>query len=80
MKLKAGGYNTIESIAHTTLRKMQDVKGISEQKAIKVKDIIKSNELVPMGFTSALDFAVQRKEVVHLTTGGFHQHNGCHRN
>ena len=27
MKLKAGGYNTIESIAHTTLRKMQDVKG-----------------------------------------------------
>eukprot|EP00605_Chrysophyceae_sp_TOSAG23-4_P000150 GSChrysophyteH1.ASY1.ANO1.173.1 assembled CDS len=69
MKLKAGGYNTIESIAHTTLRKMQDVKGISEQKAIKVKDIIKSNELVPMGFKTASNRLVDLKGNIPIATG-----------
>ena len=37
LKLKAGGFNTIESVAHSTLKKLQDVKGISEQKAQKLK-------------------------------------------
>lgn len=37
IKLKAGGFNTIESVAHSTLKKLQEVKGISEQKAQKLK-------------------------------------------
>ena len=45
-KLKTGGYNTIESVAHATLRKLVDVKGLSEQKCQKIKDTIKSNQLV----------------------------------
>ena len=36
-KLKTGGFNTIEALAHSTLKKIQDVKGISEQKAQKLK-------------------------------------------
>lgn len=39
-------------IAHSTLRKLTDVKGISEQKAQKLKDLIKQNQLVSTGFTS----------------------------
>jgi hypothetical protein len=35
-------------VAHATLRKLTDIKGISEQKAQKLKDI--AYKLVPMGF------------------------------
>ena len=43
LKLKGGGFHTVESIAHSTTRKLMDTKGISEQKATKLKDIIKGN-------------------------------------
>ena len=36
-KLKTGGFHTVESLAHSTIRKLQEVKGISEQKAQKLK-------------------------------------------
>ena len=39
-KLKSSGFHTLESLAHSTLKRIQDVKGISEQKAIKVKVFI----------------------------------------
>jgi DNA repair protein RAD51 len=68
-KLKSGGYNTIESIAHSTLRKLQEVKGISEQKAQKLKDIIKANQLVPIGFKTATNRLEDLKEQIFLATG-----------
>ena len=68
-KLKAGGFNTIESVAHATLKKLQDVKGISEQKAQKLKDIIKSNGLVSMGFTTATVRLEHTKDVIFVSTG-----------
>lgn len=37
-------------IAHATVRKLCDIKGISEQKAQKLKDI--AYKLVPMGFVT----------------------------
>lgn len=37
IKLKAAGFHTINAVAHSTLKKLQDVKGISEQKAAKLK-------------------------------------------
>ena len=52
-KLKSAGFHTIESIAHAKLSKLTDVKGISEQKANKLKDTIKANRLVCLGFQSA---------------------------
>lgn len=41
-KLKEAGFHTIEAVAHATLRKLTEVKGISEQKAQKLKETIKS--------------------------------------
>ena len=45
-KLNDAGYHTVESVAHATTRRLSDVKGISEAKVAKLKDIVKS--LVPM--------------------------------
>jgi ERCC4-type nuclease len=42
----------LPQVAHSTLRKLTDVKGISEQKAQKLKELIKQNQLVSTGFTS----------------------------
>ena len=68
-KLKAGGYNTVESVAHATLRKLQEVKGISEQKAMQLKQKIKDNELVAIGFTTASARMLADKDKIYLSTG-----------
>lgn len=68
-KLKTAGYHTIESIAHSTLRKLTDVKGISEQKAQKLKDLIKQNQLVSTGFTSATERLEMTKDLITISTG-----------
>jgi hypothetical protein len=90
VKLKSGGYHTIESvkngvffsficliltfpnqIAHSTLRKLIEVKGISEQKAQKLKDIIKANQLVPIGFQTATSRLECMKDLIMISTGVF---------
>ena len=48
-KLKNGGFHTIQSLAHNSVRRLTDVKGMSEAKVLKIKEIIKTNKLVPMG-------------------------------
>ena len=68
-KLKQGGFHTIESISHSTLRKLTDVKGISDQKAQKLKDIIKQNQLVCSGFTTATHRLEAYKDVIFISTG-----------
>jgi DNA repair protein RAD51 len=66
-KLNAAGFHTIESIAHATIRKLSDVKGISEAKVLKLKEIVKA--MVPMDFKTAADALEDRKALVTLTTG-----------
>jgi len=66
-KLQNAGYNTVESIAHATTRKLCDVKGISEAKVQKLKEIVKG--MVPMDFKTAADALEDRKALVSLTTG-----------
>ena len=68
-KLKAGGYHTIEAVAHATIRKLQDVKGLSETKVQKIKDIIKSNQLVELGFQSATTKLEAAKDMTMISTG-----------
>lgn len=68
-KLKSGGFHTIESIAHSTLRKLVEVKGISDQKAIKLKEIIKSNNLVVEGFIAARTRLDAMKDMIYISTG-----------
>jgi hypothetical protein len=52
---------TLKKIAHATVRKLSDVKGISEAKVLKLKEIVKS--LVPMDFKTAADALEDRKYV-----------------
>lgn len=66
-KLNDAGYYTVESIAHATIRKLADVKGLSENKVMKIKSIVKT--LVPMDFKTAADALEDRKSLVTLTTG-----------
>ena len=68
-KLKAAGFHTVESIAHATLRKLTEVKGISEQKASKLKDTIKANRLVSLGFQSATDKLIAARDIITISTG-----------
>lgn len=68
-KLKAGGYNTVESIGHSSLRKLMEVKGISEQKAQKLKDIIKSSGIVSLGFQTAATRLQAQNDNILITTG-----------
>jgi DNA repair protein RAD51 len=54
-------------IAHATNRKLSDVKGISEAKVTKLKEIVKS--MVTMDFKTAADALEDRKNIVCLSTG-----------
>lgn len=63
-KLNDAGFHTIESVAHSTIRKLSEVRGLSEAKVIKLKDIVK--QLVPMDFKTAADALEDRKSLVTL--------------
>ncbi len=66
-KLNDAGFHTVESVAHCTVRKLSEVRGLSEAKVVKLKDIVKT--LVPMDFKTAADALEDRKSLVTLTTG-----------
>lgn len=68
-KLKAAGFFTIQSVAHATMRKLQDVKGLSEQKAQKIKDVIKAKQLVSSGFITATVAMEHAKDMIMISTG-----------
>ncbi|KAF9889192.1 hypothetical protein FE257_007505 [Aspergillus nanangensis] len=61
------GYHTVESIAYTPKRLLEQIKGISEQKATKV--LVEAAKLVPMGFTTATEMHARRSELISITTG-----------
>ncbi|CAF9935923.1 MAG: recombinase rad51 [Heterodermia speciosa] len=68
-----GGFNTIESVAYTPRRVLEQIKGISEQKATKVLAEVlilpSASKLVPMGFTTATEMHQRRSELISITTG-----------
>ena len=66
-KLKDGGFHTVEAVAYATMKQLTEIKGISEGKATKI--LTESKKLVPMGFTTATELAVQRESLITLTTG-----------
>ncbi|KAJ5691251.1 recombinase rad51 [Penicillium malachiteum] len=61
------GYHTVEAIAYTPKRLLEQIKGISEQKATKV--LVEAAKLVPMGFTTATEMHARRSELISITTG-----------
>lgn len=52
-------FTCLSQIAHATVRKLSDVKGISEAKVMKLKEIVKS--MVSMDFKTAADALEDRK-------------------
>lgn len=66
-KLKLEGYHTIELIAYTPKRALLTIKGISDGKADRI--LLEAAKMVPMGFTTALEFHVRRLELICITTG-----------
>jgi DNA repair protein RAD51 len=66
-KLNDAGFHTLESVAHSTIRKLSEVRGLSEAKVVKLKEIVKT--MVPMDFKTAADALEDRKSLVTLTTG-----------
>ncbi|KAK1033513.1 RecA recombinase Rhp51, partial [Friedmanniomyces endolithicus] len=62
-----GGYNTVESVAYTPRKALEQIKGISEQKATKI--LTEASKLVPMGFTTATEMHARRSELISITTG-----------
>ena len=51
------------------MRRLAEVKGLSEQKIQKFKDIIKANELVQMGFQTAATRLGAMNEMIKISTG-----------
>src|ERR1700710_2183779 len=52
------GFNTVEAIAYTPKRHLEQIKGVSEQKASKI--LAEATKLVPMGFTTATEMHQRR--------------------
>ena len=60
-------FSALRQVAHATTRRLSDVKGISEAKVNKLKEIVK--HMVSMEFQTAADALETRKNILHLTTG-----------
>ena len=66
-KLKTAGFHTVESVAYATMKKLCEVKGVSEAKALKIA--AEAKKIVPMGFTTATEIASFRQDMISLSTG-----------
>lgn len=69
MSFVCRGYHTVEAIAHSTMRKLTEVKGLSEAKAAKLKEIIKAKGLVASGFITAAISLENYKNQTFISTG-----------
>merc|ERR1719188_1200530 len=61
------GIHCVETIAFMPMRKLVEVKGIGEQKAMRIMTAAKT--LIPMRMVSAAEMLQMRKNMVTLTTG-----------
>mmetsp|Transcript_3195 Transcript_3195/g.4955 ORF Transcript_3195/g.4955 Transcript_3195/m.4955 type:complete len:210 (+) Transcript_3195:22-651(+) len=66
-RLLENGFCTVQSISHATVRKLMEIRGISEEKALKLKAIV--NDICPIGFKSAKAVGKEREKVVMISTG-----------
>jgi len=61
------GIHCVETIAFMPMRKLLEVKGIGDQKAIRIMNAAK--QLIPMRMVSAAEMLQMRRNMVQLTTG-----------
>eukprot|EP00041_Stephanoeca_diplocostata_P012502 m.209446 g.209446 ORF g.209446 m.209446 type:complete len:341 (-) comp18982_c0_seq2:85-1107(-) len=66
-KLADAGLHTVEAVAYVPIKKITEIKGISEQKAAKI--VAEASKMVNMGFTTATEFHQRRADIIQLSTG-----------
>jgi len=66
-KLVESGFCTVQAVAHATLKKLCEVKGISETKAQKLRAV--AYKMVPSTFVTAAVEMQNRGQMVSLSTG-----------
>jgi len=66
-KLSEAGVHTVEGLARASRKHLTQIKGLSEQKVEKLKQIAAT--MVPAGFTTATMIEAARKDVIMITTG-----------
>ena len=57
----------MESVVYAPKKKLAEIKGISEQKADKMK--AEAMKIVPSGFTTATEMHIKRSQLINITTG-----------
>lgn len=66
-KLKGAGICTLKGILMTTVKKLCAIKGLSEAKVDKIKEVCKS--LCDSGFVTAYEVSERRKNIFKVSTG-----------
>jgi len=67
-RLVEAGYATVESVAFSPIRKIsEEVTGFGDAKSKTLKAA--ALKLIPMGFQTAAELLVQRKQMIRLSTG-----------
>nr|XP_019050902.1 meiotic recombinase Dmc1 [Kwoniella bestiolae CBS 10118]OCF29832.1 meiotic recombinase Dmc1 [Kwoniella bestiolae CBS 10118] len=66
-KLKAAGIVTVLGVAQTTRRHLLKIKGLSEAKVEKLKEVVA--KILPPPFLTGTEIADRRQNVVYITTG-----------
>ena len=65
--LAEAGYHSVEALAFTQARQLALVKGIGDKKLLALKAA--AAQIIPMGFQTATEYLVQRKNMISLSTG-----------
>ena len=66
-KLRAAGICSIKGVNMTSKRSLAKVKGLSEAKVDKIKEV--AGKIQDCGFISALEYSVKRQSVFRIGTG-----------
>ncbi|RXK39361.1 meiotic recombinase Dmc1 [Tremella mesenterica] len=67
LKLKAAGIVTVLGIAQTPRKNLMKIKGLSEAKVEKIKEV--SQKLLPSAFATGLEISERRQNVIYISTG-----------
>ncbi len=68
-KLQEAGLSTIGSVLQTCSKDLLAIKGLSDAKVEKIKEVCKKLDCRGSSFKTGLEMKEKRKHVIHLTTG-----------
>uniref|UniRef100_A0AC35TVA1 DNA repair and recombination protein RadA n=1 Tax=Rhabditophanes sp. KR3021 TaxID=114890 RepID=A0AC35TVA1_9BILA len=66
-KMNKFGFFTSQSVAYASRKELNNIDGISEKKLAKFMNLVRND--VDMGFTTASEVYIKRKDIVMITTG-----------